>query len=86
MANMEISPALGGSRSTGPGDIDWLIIMSVSVAGLGLLVLMAIAVSNWRADQALKQARKNWNASSEGARRRLAAESLVKRNPLRREK
>jgi len=83
MALFEMPSRHRNAGNPGPLDMDWLIGLSVAVAVIGLIVLVAIAYSNWRATNAINQARKEWNTRPTGMRRGLAGEKIEKPNPLR---
>jgi hypothetical protein len=54
----------------------WLVVLAVSLA---LGVIAAIAISNWRAERAIKLARANW--ASVGGQKRAGVDN-VRPNPL----
>jgi D-aminopeptidase len=70
-----------GKARTVDADTDMLFWVVVVVVTLALGVMAAIAISNWRAERAIRQARADWAAS--GLRNRVVIDR-VRPDPLRR--
>ena len=81
MTTLDLSNALGGSGSKDSPDLNVLSVFTMVVVVVGLTVLFAIGVSNWRASIARKAARRRWANARTGPYQ--LSEREAKPNPLR---